>query len=232
MILIQPVNWDRVVSSLATTLSTAPTTKPDLSPSIRLLNFGPGTGLVRSTQRAFKIGNTVYLDLTSGDTWGNGGERKAKQAPIAIVGMSVNMPGAPNTAGLWEVLERGINTCSEVTRFSFHFYAMLTPFPRMYRSQKVASKSPTTPIRPIQNQLAQSKPTPATSFLPLPPSTTNFLTFLHAKHGVWILNNGCCYILLTRRLRMLVTSLMLRPRFDERVLGVGSVLRRGIMCRI
>ena len=179
---------------------------------------------MRSTQKAFKIGNTVCLDLTSGDTCSNGGERKAKQAPIAIVGMAVNMPGAPNTAGLWEVLERGINTCSEVTRFLFHFYAMLTPFPRMYRSQKV--ESPTTPIRLIQNQLAHSKPTLATSFLPLPPSTTNFLTFLHAKHGVWILNNGCCYILLTRRLRMLVTSLTLRPRFDENIgCWVGAATR-------
>jgi hypothetical protein len=232
MILIQPVNWDRVVSSVATSLATASTTKLDIFPSIRLLNFGPGTGLMRSTQKAFEIYSFVCVDLTSGDTCGNGDERKAKQEPIAIVGMAVNMPGAPNTAGLWEVLERGINTCSEVTRFLCHFYAMLTPFPRMYRSQKVASKSPTTPIRPIQNQLAHSKPTPATSFLPLPPSTTNSLTFLHAKHGVWILNNACCYILLTRRLRMLVTFLTLRPRFEERILGVGSVLRRGIMCRI
>jgi len=88
---------------------------------------------MRSTQKAFKIGHSVCIDLTSGDTCGNGGDRKAKQELIAIVGMTVNMPGAPNTAGLWEVLERGINTCFEVACFSFRFCAMLIRFPRMYR---------------------------------------------------------------------------------------------------
>ncbi|THU84464.1 ketoacyl-synt-domain-containing protein [Dendrothele bispora CBS 962.96] len=38
---------------------------------------------------------------------------------IAIVGMAVNLPGAPNTAKLWEVLEKGINTCTEIPEFRF-----------------------------------------------------------------------------------------------------------------
>jgi hypothetical protein len=92
-----------------------------------------GTGLMRSTQKAFKSGHSVCIDLTSGDTCGNGGDRNAKQEPIAIVGMTVNMPGAPNTAESWEVLERGINTCSEVTCFSFRFCTMLIRFPQMYK---------------------------------------------------------------------------------------------------
>lgn len=33
---------------------------------------------------------------------------------IAIIGMAVNMPGAPNASKLWEILEEGINTVMEV----------------------------------------------------------------------------------------------------------------------
>ncbi len=33
---------------------------------------------------------------------------------VAIVGMAVNMPGAPNTSKLWEVLEKGLNMVAEV----------------------------------------------------------------------------------------------------------------------
>jgi acyl transferase domain-containing protein len=33
---------------------------------------------------------------------------------VAVVGMAVNMPGAPNASKLWEILEEGINTVKEV----------------------------------------------------------------------------------------------------------------------
>jgi len=100
MVLIQPVNWNRVASSLAEAWSTFSATELHISHScIHLLNFGPGTGLVRN-------------DVHDGKT-------QPKQEPIAIVGMTVNMPGAPNTAKLWEVLKQGINTCSEIPESSF-----------------------------------------------------------------------------------------------------------------
>lgn len=41
-----------------------------------------------------------------------------KQEPIAIVGMAVNMPGAPNVDRLWEILANGSNTVEEVCFFS------------------------------------------------------------------------------------------------------------------
>jgi hypothetical protein len=116
MLLLQPVNWDLVVSTLAKALAAVPVAELDISPRMRLLNFGPGTGLMRSTGKAFKNGHGVSVDLTLDG--GYCGERKPKQGPIAIVGMAVNIPGAPNTAKLWEVLEHGINTCSEVIHFS------------------------------------------------------------------------------------------------------------------
>ena len=42
----------------------------------------------------------------------------SKQEPIAIIGMAVNMPGAPNVGRLWEILANGSNTVEEV-RFKF-----------------------------------------------------------------------------------------------------------------
>jgi hypothetical protein len=36
------------------------------------------------------------------------------QEPIAIVGMAVNMPGAPSVRELWQVLQNGINTVEPV----------------------------------------------------------------------------------------------------------------------
>ena len=44
----------------------------------------------------------------------NGFDANLKQEPIAIVGMAVNMPGAPNVGRLWEILKDGSNTVEEV----------------------------------------------------------------------------------------------------------------------
>ena len=41
-------------------------------------------------------------------------DQQILKEPIAIVGMSVNFPGAPGVAGFWEVLRDGLNTLSEV----------------------------------------------------------------------------------------------------------------------
>jgi hypothetical protein len=159
------------------------------------LRLGP----IRSTQKAFKIGHGVSVKLTSDETLGNGGASELKQDPITTVGMVVNMTGASNTAKLWEGC---INAYIKVARFLSHFYAILTRFLQMYSSQRAASKLPTTPMSPIQNQPAPPKPTLATSFIPLHFSTADSLTFLHVVGGVWTLNN-VCYILLMKRLRIL-----------------------------
>jgi hypothetical protein len=106
MILTQPVNWDLVTSKMLESL-------PD-TVSVRLLNFGPGTGLLKTMERAFPRKRVSSVDVTRGPQTQTSHVR-AKQEPIAIVGMAVNMPGAPNTAKLWEVLENGINTISEAS---------------------------------------------------------------------------------------------------------------------
>lgn len=122
MTLIHPVNFDRVISSI----------RSDCGVSVKapfsLINLGPGTVLWRSTARALSDLNLTVLDWSSntasdqierhnppmpiGNTLPN--EGVAREA-IAIVGMAAKFPGAVDAAALWEVLERGINTVSEVS---------------------------------------------------------------------------------------------------------------------
>ncbi|KAG7091670.1 Type I Iterative PKS [Marasmius oreades] len=49
----------------------------------------------------------------------SGPERLPKHEPIAIIGMAVDMPGSPDVSKLWETLERGINTISEIPMARF-----------------------------------------------------------------------------------------------------------------
>ncbi|PBK78491.1 polyketide beta-ketoacyl-synthase [Armillaria solidipes] len=110
MVISQPVNWDLVTSGVLKDL-------PD-DASVRLLNVGPGSGLCRGLERALCKERVKLLDLTALDAK-SARQSKGKQEAIAIVGMAVNMPGAPNVSKLWEVLEQGINTISEVPENRF-----------------------------------------------------------------------------------------------------------------
>ncbi|KDQ50552.1 hypothetical protein JAAARDRAFT_583047 [Jaapia argillacea MUCL 33604] len=110
MILTQPVNWDKVIQGL---VEAAPA-----EGNIRFLNFGPGKGLTRSMERAFPSEYATSVDLTKGTKKAPQPE-SSTQDSIAIVGMAVNMPGAPSTTKLWEVLEKGINTIAEIPEHRF-----------------------------------------------------------------------------------------------------------------
>lgn len=114
MLLVQPVNWALAISSLVREAGDGA--------SVRLLNYGPGTGLMRTTEKALAGTDFHIVDLTGGAE-SPSDEPKAKHEPIAIVGMAINMPGAPDKAKLWELLEQGINTCTEVYfRLYPHFW--------------------------------------------------------------------------------------------------------------
>ncbi|KAG7098798.1 Type I Iterative PKS [Marasmius oreades] len=106
MILTQPVNWDKVTSSL---FQAFPGDVP-----VSLLNFGPGTGLARNMAKSLPLTTTVDLSQVPSLPSDDG------RVPIAIVGMAINMPGAPDVAKLWKVLEEGINTVSEVPMERFN----------------------------------------------------------------------------------------------------------------
>ena len=105
MILIQQVNWDKVTSSVAESI-------PE-NETAHFLNVGPGSGLMRSMERALRssglVTRNVILDDTEKTTF-----LEPAQECVAIVGMAVNMPGAPNASKLWEILLDGVNTVTEV----------------------------------------------------------------------------------------------------------------------
>ncbi|KAF9025646.1 ketoacyl-synt-domain-containing protein [Hymenopellis radicata] len=104
MILVQPVNWDSVADALTTS---------SLPSSVRVLNFGPGIELTKLLVKELMTAVTM-VDLSVVNS-----VKPPTQEPIAIVGMAVNMPGSPNVAKLWEVLEQGISTISEIPESRF-----------------------------------------------------------------------------------------------------------------
>ncbi|KAJ7634563.1 putative polyketide synthase [Roridomyces roridus] len=97
MLLMQPVNWDVVLGQMR-----------GEGIGGRLINFGPGEGLCKTTERAL---GTTSVDATRG--------QMAKQEPIAIVGMAANLPGAPTADQLWDILQNGVNTVSEIPENRF-----------------------------------------------------------------------------------------------------------------
>ncbi|EDR13531.1 polyketide beta-ketoacyl-synthase [Laccaria bicolor S238N-H82] len=110
MVIIQPVYWNILVQKISAII-------PERA-SARLINMGPGNGLTRSLERAIVRNIPDLLDCTvvhvaAPESAG------IKQEPIAIIGMAVNMPGASNTSQLWELLEKGLNTVSEIPEHRF-----------------------------------------------------------------------------------------------------------------
>lgn len=103
MILTQVADWDRVVSSTVERLKS-------LRRAIEVLNVGPGTSLTRALEQ--KI-SAAGLDVSVRDISTSKHIPPAME-PIAIVGMAVNMPGAPNIDRLWELLHKGESTLSHV----------------------------------------------------------------------------------------------------------------------
>ena len=103
MILIQVADWDQVTSSTVERLKS-------LRRPIELLNVGPGDTLANDLQRQISAaGLDVYLrDISTSLSM------SPVLEPIAIVGMAVNMPSAPNADRLWELLHNGDNTLSQV----------------------------------------------------------------------------------------------------------------------
>lgn len=109
MILINPVNWDVVVEKSAANFPNGL--------CVKLLNIGLSSTGIKVLNCAFSRMKRPcqIVDFAA--------EVKApmsnvKQEPIAIIGMAVRMPGAPNVAKLWGILESGTNTLSMVCIFS------------------------------------------------------------------------------------------------------------------
>ena len=103
MILTQINDWDRVVSSTVERLKS-------LQRTVEMLIVGPGTSLVLSFERQI---SAAGLDISVRHT-STPKHIPPVVEPIAVVGMAVNMPGAPNVDRLWELLHNGESTLSQV----------------------------------------------------------------------------------------------------------------------
>lgn len=113
MVLVHPVNWDLVAKKVASVVP--------VDVGLLAINIGPGSSTLRALERVVPECVLHCIDATS-ETRTEATPTPAKQEPIAIIGMAAHTPGAANTAQLWEVLERGINTVSKVS--------MVDAFPR------------------------------------------------------------------------------------------------------
>ena len=123
MTMLHPVNFDRVVAGVKTDLIAA-RSLTDEAPALSFVNLGPGNVLWRGTARALPEARLSMIDWSSASrpepvpkpVPAKPAKRDAAvgREPIAIVGMAVKLPGAVDAAGLWEVLEKGLNTVSEV----------------------------------------------------------------------------------------------------------------------
>ena len=103
MVLTQVADWDKVVSLTVERLK-------GLRRPVELLNVGPGNGLVNGLERQI---SATGLDVSLRDI-STSEPTPPILEPIAIAGMAVNMPGAPNVDVLWELLRNGDSTLSQV----------------------------------------------------------------------------------------------------------------------
>lgn len=150
MILAQPVHWDKLIRSFVQDLP--------VGCSLRLVNVGPGTGLARSTEKNLSAHIVSSVDLTSADP-----VTAPTHEPIAIIGMAVNLPGAPNADELWNVLERGLNTIAEVC-CSFALKNKHKKFTRTDRFPRLVSRFRITSARRTRRAIEPWTRTPGTSF--------------------------------------------------------------------
>lgn len=102
MTLSAPTNWMAVQETLLdiTTHGT-----PD-SP-IAIWNYGPGYGAL--TRHEYSNSGVEVRDVSQ---WA--GPNSRTENDIAIVGVGIDLPGAPDMDKLWQNLINGINSCSEV----------------------------------------------------------------------------------------------------------------------
>ncbi|KAG1882787.1 putative polyketide synthase [Suillus subluteus] len=120
MIIMSPVDWVSVAQGLG---SSVPADAPT-----QVLNFGPSSGLLRILEKSLSSNKNVTctdVAVSASSIPDTPKENDFKQEPIAIIGMALRLPGGARTADeLWELLEQGINTISEIPsdRFQLERY--------------------------------------------------------------------------------------------------------------
>lgn len=114
-IILEPVNFDILLDQITSELCV-----PKKLTHVTILNFGPGKAVSRALTRGMSSHMPGSLSVTMVDhsmpsiSKDASPNTRVAQEPIAIVGMAANFPGAKDASALWEILDQGINTVSEV----------------------------------------------------------------------------------------------------------------------
>ncbi|PIA92961.1 Conidial yellow pigment biosynthesis polyketide synthase [Cercospora beticola] len=108
MTLAAPTNWVAVQDAILTVASEMPTDN-----SVAVWNYGPGYGALTGHEY-------VDLNIEVRDVSRNAGSSNHNSEDIAIVGVGVDLPGAPDLETFWQNLMNGINSCSEIPEDRFH----------------------------------------------------------------------------------------------------------------
>ena len=119
LILLEPVDWPAVQASIVSITSQA---TASANVSCEILNFGPGYGMSKSKTTLPKNVRIVDVSSTKFDPSIQSTSAGFARDDIAIVGMGVDLPSAPNVASLWENLIGGVNSCSEVSKCHHYKY--------------------------------------------------------------------------------------------------------------
>ncbi|KAL8766516.1 MAG: hypothetical protein Q9209_006732 [Squamulea sp. 1 TL-2023] len=116
-ILTRPVDWlsgqDQIFSNLAAAESDGCLIR-------EILNFGPGYGVSKTEAQQRPTVKVLDASVGKSNDRSPNPPSTGSYGDIAIVGMAVDLPGAPDTASLWKVLKDEINVVTEIPESRFH----------------------------------------------------------------------------------------------------------------
>ena len=110
-ILMRPVDWMVAQQLICAEVASTEKSNPE---SVDILNFGPGYGVSRSAAKSKGPINIIDVSVDKDPSKSGDAADRYTNDDIAIVGMAVDLPGAPDTQGLWKALADELNAVSEV----------------------------------------------------------------------------------------------------------------------
>lgn len=111
MMILEPVNWVAVEDNILAAIKQSATA---VDASYEILNFGPGYGMSGARCTLPDNVKIVAASIIEPRPLPQDAFGLLSSDDIAIVGMGVDVPGAPNTDALWQNLVDGVNSCTEV----------------------------------------------------------------------------------------------------------------------
>ncbi|KAJ5758156.1 type I iterative polyketide synthase [Penicillium nucicola] len=117
MMMLEPVNWAAVEDNILAVIEQSATA---VDSSYEILNFGPGYGMSGTRHSLPDNVKVVTASIVEPRLLPHDASGLLSSDDIAIVGMGVDLPGAPNSDALWQNLVDGVNSCTEIPSSRFH----------------------------------------------------------------------------------------------------------------